>query len=40
MRLVPGYADRPPVTAEEEAYAFLLDAICKGTYRMGERLIA
>lgn len=40
MRPVPGYVDRPPVTAEEEAYAFLLDAICKGTYRMGERLIA
>ena len=40
MRLLPGYADRQPVTAEEEAYAFLLDAICKGTYRMGERLIA
>jgi DNA-binding GntR family transcriptional regulator len=40
MRLVPGYADRLPITAEEEAYAFLLDAICKGTYRMGERLIA
>ena len=40
MRLVPGYAERPPVTAEEEAYAFLLDAICKGTYGMGQRLIA
>ncbi|MDB6052402.1 MAG: DNA-binding transcriptional regulator, GntR family [Pseudomonas sp.] len=40
MRPVTGYAERQPVTAEEEAYAFLLDAICKGTYRMGDRLIA
>lgn len=40
MRLLPGYAEHLPVTAEEEAYAFLLDAICKGTYPMGARLIA
>lgn len=29
-----------PVTAEEEAYSYLLDAICKGQYRTGDRLIA
>ncbi|MFJ3521911.1 GntR family transcriptional regulator [Pseudomonas sp. NPDC090203] len=40
MRLAPRYTDRQAVTAEEEAYAFLLDGICKGTYKMGERLIA
>jgi DNA-binding GntR family transcriptional regulator len=28
------------VTAEEEAYSYLLDAICKGQYRTGDRLIA
>ncbi|WP_324709832.1 GntR family transcriptional regulator [Pseudomonas citronellolis] len=39
MRLVPNY-DRQPVTAEEEAYSYLLDAICKGQYRTGDRLIA
>ncbi|GLU38411.1 GntR family transcriptional regulator [Pseudomonas sp. NBRC 100443] len=39
MRLVPSY-DRQPVTAEEEAYSYLLDAICKGQYRTGDRLIA
>ena len=40
MRLSAGYAEHPPATAEEEAYAFLLDAICKGAYRNGARLIA
>lgn len=39
MRLVPNY-ERVPVTAEEEAYSYLLDAICKGQYRTGDRLIA
>lgn len=39
MRLVPNY-ERAPVTAEEEAYSYLLDAICKGQYRTGDRLIA
>lgn len=40
MHLVPTYAERQPMTAEEEAYSFILDAICKGTYRTGDRLIA
>lgn len=40
MRLLPGYVDRQPITAEEEAYAYLLNAICKGVLRMGQRLIA
>lgn len=31
---------RTPVTAEEEAYRYLLDAICQGRYRTGDRLIA
>ncbi|AIZ32513.1 GntR family transcriptional regulator [Pseudomonas sp. K1(2024)] len=39
MHLVSPYP-RQPATAEEEAYAFLLDAICKGRYRTGDRLIA
>lgn len=39
MRLVPTY-ERAPATAEEEAYSYLLDAICKGQYRTGDRLIA
>lgn len=39
MRLVPNY-ERAPATAEEEAYSYLLDAICKGQYRTGDRLIA
>lgn len=40
MQLVPTYAERKPMTAEEEAYSYLLDAICKGKYRTGDRLIA
>ncbi|MBJ9974280.1 GntR family transcriptional regulator [Pseudomonas sp. S75] len=39
MHLATPYS-RPPVTAEEEAYAFLLDAICTGRFRTGDRLIA
>ncbi|WP_225773850.1 GntR family transcriptional regulator [Pseudomonas sp. Marseille-Q5115] len=31
---------RSPVTAEEEAYRYLLDTICQGRYRTGDRLIA
>ncbi|WNW10004.1 GntR family transcriptional regulator [Pseudomonas sp. DTU_2021_1001937_2_SI_NGA_ILE_001] len=34
------YTERPPVTAEEEAYNFLLGAICSGRYRKGDRLVA
>ncbi|MBK5512039.1 GntR family transcriptional regulator [Pseudomonas sp. TH15] len=40
MTFVPVYTERQPITAEEEAYNFLLEAICKGRYRTGERLIA
>jgi len=40
MHLVPTYAKRQPMTAEEEAYSYLLEAICKGKYRTGDRLIA
>ena len=40
MKFAPAYTERQPVTAEEEAYNFLLEAICKGRYRTGERLIA
>ncbi|WP_460122047.1 GntR family transcriptional regulator [Pseudomonas sp. S2_C03] len=40
MQFAPAYADRPPLTAEEEAYNFLLEAICCGRYRKGDRLIA
>ncbi|CAH0181892.1 GntR family transcriptional regulator [Pseudomonas brassicacearum] len=40
MQFVPTYAERPPITAEEEAYNFLLDAICGGRLRKGDRLIA
>ena len=39
MRLVSP-SRRSPATAEEEAYSYLLDAICKGDYRTGDRLIA
>lgn len=40
MQFAPAYADRQPLTAEEEAYNFLLNAICGGRYRKGDRLIA
>ncbi|RWW90988.1 hypothetical protein BHE74_00000020 [Ensete ventricosum] len=40
MQFAPTYVDRQPLTAEEEAYNFLLDAICSGRYRKGDRLIA
>ncbi|MGY2224508.1 GntR family transcriptional regulator [Pseudomonas gingeri] len=40
MGFIPAYSERQPMTAEEEAYNFLLDAICSGRYRMGDRLIA
>ena len=40
MQFAPAYVDRQPLTAEEEAYNFLLDAICGGRYRKGDRLIA
>ncbi|MFJ3483442.1 GntR family transcriptional regulator [Pseudomonas sp. NPDC090202] len=40
MHSIPGYAERQPMTAEEEAYNFLLAAICSGRYRKGDRLIA
>jgi DNA-binding GntR family transcriptional regulator len=40
MQLVPTYAARKPMTAEEEAYNHLLEAICTGKYRTGDRLIA
>ncbi|MCD5993478.1 GntR family transcriptional regulator [Pseudomonas sp. CDFA 602] len=40
MQFAPSYAERQPVTAEEEAYNFLLEAICGGRFRKGQRLIA
>lgn len=40
MQFSPVYIDRQPLTAEDEAYTFLLDAICGGRYRKGDRLIA
>ncbi|MHC8320255.1 GntR family transcriptional regulator [Pseudomonas sp. GB2N2] len=40
MQFAPDYADRQPVTAEEEAYNFLLEGICGGRFRKGDRLIA
>lgn len=40
MRIVPAHTAQQPMTAEEEAYGYLLDAICKGQYRKGDRLIA
>lgn len=40
MQFAPAYGDRQPLTAEEEAYNFLLDAICGGRLRKGDRLIA
>ncbi len=40
MRIVPAHTGQQPMTAEEEAYGYLLDAICKGQYRKGDRLIA
>ena len=30
MQFARAYVDRQPLTAEEEAYNFLLDAICRG----------
>ncbi|WP_448680894.1 GntR family transcriptional regulator [Pseudomonas nicosulfuronedens] len=38
MRLVP--AARPPMSAEDEAYDYLLQAICTGRYKTGDRLVA
>lgn len=40
MLTAPLYAQRQPVTAEEEAYNFLLGAICAGRYHKGDRLVA
>jgi len=40
MQFAPAFVERPPLTAEEEAYNFLLEAICCGRYRKGDRLIA
>ncbi|WP_339503116.1 GntR family transcriptional regulator [Pseudomonas silesiensis] len=40
MQIAPTYVERQPMTAEEEAYNFLLEAICGGRYRKGDRLIA
>ena len=40
MQFAPAYVDRQPLTAEEEAYTFLVDAICGGRFRKGDRLIA
>ena len=40
MQFAPSYTERPPVTAEEEAYNFLLEAICGGRFHKGDRLIA
>jgi len=40
MQFAPTYVERQPQTAEEEAYTFLLEAICCGRYRKGDRLIA
>ncbi|CAI8717174.1 GntR family transcriptional regulator [Pseudomonas sp. IT-P12] len=40
MQFAPAFVERQPLTAEEEAYNFLLEAICCGRYRKGDRLIA
>ncbi|MBK5542208.1 GntR family transcriptional regulator [Pseudomonas sp. TH05] len=40
MQFAPAYVERQPLTAEEEAYNFLLEAICCGRYCKGDRLIA
>lgn len=40
MQFAPTCVERQPLTAEEEAYNFLLEAICGGRYRRGDRLIA
>ncbi len=40
MHSAPLYTHRQPVTAEEEAYNFLLAAICAGRYRKDDRLVA
>ncbi|WP_191487938.1 GntR family transcriptional regulator [Pseudomonas sp. FEN] len=40
MQFASAYVERQPQTAEEEAYTFLLEAICCGRYRKGDRLIA
>ncbi len=40
MHIVPSYVERKPMTAEEEAYSFLLNAICTGRFRTGDRLVS
>jgi DNA-binding GntR family transcriptional regulator len=40
MRFAHSYVERQPMTAEEEAYDYLLGAICSGKLRTGDRLIA
>ncbi|MBA5983554.1 GntR family transcriptional regulator, partial [Pseudomonas sp. MD195_PC81_125] len=40
MQFAPAFDQRQPMTAEEEAYNFLLEGICGGRYRKGDRLIA
>ncbi|SEN23714.1 DNA-binding transcriptional regulator, GntR family [Pseudomonas sp. ok272] len=40
MQPASAFAERQPVTAEEEAYSFILEAICCGRYANGARLIA
>lgn len=40
MQFVAVYNPPPPQTAEEEAYQFLLEAICSGRFRKDDRLIA
>jgi hypothetical protein len=40
MRFAHSYAERQPMTAEEEAYDYLLGAICSGKLHTGDRLIA
>lgn len=40
MQFAPSYVDPQPLTAEEEAYNFLLEAICAGRYHKGQRLVA
>ncbi|WP_371227180.1 GntR family transcriptional regulator [Pseudomonas sp. QE6] len=38
MRLVP--TPRQPMSAEDEAYDYLLEAICTGRFKTGDRLVA
>lgn len=40
MHIAPAYSRPPLVSAEEEAYQHLLDGICRGRFRIGDRLIA